>query len=287
MAQVSFEYFPARNETGKSELQKTVDLLSAFQPEFQSVTFGAGGSAKQGSLETILDIKNKTGNSTAGHLTYSGSTLGEIKEFANALWEAGIKQIVALRGDGGFDQVSDAPFADTPEFVAALREHHPFEIAVACYPEVHPKAGSQEADLQVLKAKQDAGASLAITQFFFDNSVFYDFVSKARDAGITIPIVPGILPIYNFERVTKMAKDCGATLPEFVTKAFSDANVCGSSELEVSSELLKAQVHDLAVAGYEAIHIYTLNRVPLASIAAEAFLNAHKIAHENVQQKVA
>ncbi len=127
----------------------------------------------------------------------------------------------------------------------------------------------------MLKEKQDAGASLAISQFFFDNSVFYDFVDEARAAGITIPIIPGILPIYNFDRVAAMAAECGTLVPEFMTKAFDDARTAGSSEEEIASELLKAQVHDLAVAGFESIHIYTLNKAALAAEAASAFLQAH------------
>ena len=275
MAHVSFEYFPGRSDKAKNQLEKTVALLAEYQPEFQSVTYGAGGSDQQGSFDAVVAMQAASGIPTASHLTYTGSTKEEIHAFADKLWEAGIKQVVALRGDSrvGSDLV---PFADTPEFVAALRECHPFELAVACYPEVHPKADCLEDDLAVLKAKQEAGATLAITQFFFDNSKFYDFVSKARAAGITIPIVPGILPIYNLARVCEMAEACGAYIPEDIYNAFSSGKVCGSTDLEIASEILKSQVHDLACAGYEAVHIYTLNRIPLAKIASDTFLKTHE-----------
>jgi methylenetetrahydrofolate reductase (NADPH) len=275
MAYVSFEYFPGRTQKAKNQLEETVSVLAEYQPEFQSVTYGAGGSDKQGTFDAVVSMQATTGVPTASHLTYTGSTQEEISAFADDLWNSGIRQIVALRGDprNGSDHL---PFSDTPEFVAALKECHPFEVAVACYPEVHPKAQSLEADLEVLKAKQDAGATLAITQFFFDNSVFYEYVQKAREAGITIPILPGILPIYNFTKVQEMAEACGTSIPETIREAFLCREVCGSTEMEIAAEILKAQVSDLACAGHEAIHIYTLNRVPLAQVASETFLKTHE-----------
>lgn len=280
MARISFEYFPGRSEKANNQLEQTVSLLAEFQPEFQSVTYGAGGSDQKGSFDAVVAMQSTSGIPTASHLTYTGANKEDIEAFADELWKAGIKRIVALRGDdlsGG----NDAPFANTPEFVAALKKCHPFEISVACYPEVHPKAGSLKDDLAVLKAKQEVGATSAITQFFFDNSKFYEFVSQARETGITIPIIPGILPIYNFAKVCEMAEACGTHIPDHVNEAFANSAICGSSDLEIASELLKAQVHDLAYAGYEAVHIYTLNKVPLAKVASEAFLEAHEtISHQ-------
>jgi methylenetetrahydrofolate reductase (NADPH) len=284
MARISFEYFPGRSDKANNQLEKTVSLLAQFQPEFQSVTYGAGGSDQQGSYDAVVAMQATSGIPTASHLTYTGANREDIEAFADKLWEADIKRIVALRGDDRVEN-KDTPFENTPEFVAALKACHPFEIAVACYPEVHPKAGSLEEDLAVLKAKQEAGATSAITQFFFDNSKFYEFVLQAREAGITIPIIPGILPIYNFVKVCEMAEACGTHVPEHVYEAFANGAICGSSDLEIASELLKAQVHDLAYAGYEAVHIYTLNKVPLAKVASEAFIEAHQaLSH---QRKVA
>lgn len=274
MPNVSFEYFPPRTEEARGVLRETVETLSQFQPVFQSVTYGAGGSDRDGSLETIKSIKDIV--DTAGHLTYTGSSLEEVKSFANELWDAGIKSLVALRGDNHGGHTNPEPFESTAAFIRRLVSIHPFQVAVGCYPETHPQAASRASDIATLKEKQDAGATLAITQFFFDNSKFYSFVEEACDAGVTIPIVPGILPIYNFDRVCKMAKECGTEIPDEIYRAFKDKSVCGSSQLEIASELLKAQVHDLACAGYESIHIYTLNRAELAIDAAEAFLGAQK-----------
>ena len=276
MANVSFEFFPGRTDVAKNLLQETVAVLSAYQPEFQSVTFGAQGSEKNATIDTVRELAKSSGVPTVSHITYSGLDRGEVDAFADALWDAGMKKLVALRGDSSFQKNHRPPFRDTAEFVRSLLEAHPFDITVACYPETHPLSVSPEADLKVLKDKQEAGAKAAITQFFFDNSVFYDFVERARAYGITLPIIPGILPIHNFSKMCDMAQKCGATVPEFVTDAFADGHVAGSTPYEISAELLKAQVHDLACAGYETIHIYTLNRVPLADVAAETFINAHK-----------
>ncbi len=276
MANVSFEYFPARSQKADDLLKETVSTLAAYQPEFQSVTFGAGGSAKEGTLKTVHALSNGSGVPTASHLTYSGIDRSEIEAFANAVWDGGFKQLVALRGDASFATGGKPAFEDTAEFVSSLLKWHPFEIYVACYPESHPLSDSPDADIQVLKGKQDAGAKAAITQFFFDNSVFYDFVDRARAAGVTIPIIPGILPIYNFAKVREMAEKCGTAIPQFVQDAFEGDDTVGSDPMEIASELLKAQVYDLAYAGFETIHIYTLNRVPLADIAAKTFLQAHQ-----------
>ncbi|MEO0327490.1 MAG: methylenetetrahydrofolate reductase [Pseudomonadota bacterium] len=287
MPSVSFEYFPQRSSANSDVLDQTVQILAEFQPDFQSVTYGAGGTSQAGTLETLSELHKTTLLPVASHLTYSGSDLETISEFVEEIWESGVRRIVALRGDARENSEETQAFDDTAEFVAFLKSRHPFEIAVSCYPEVHPKAESLEEDLRILKAKQDAGASVAISQFFFDNSVFYQFVQKARDAGITIPIVPGILPIYNFDRVKDMAGKCGTAIPDYVCEAFENSNKSGASQLEVASELLKAQVHDLACAGYETIHIYTLNRAPLAKIAASTFMNAHASIDQKSNRQVA
>ncbi len=273
MTGVSFEYFPPRTNDGADLLLQTVDELAQFQPSFQSVTYGAGGSNRDGTMQTVLNIARTQSSAVASHLTFTGSDPAEIEDFANRLWEKGIKSLVALRGDDRSEGGQNG-YETTAEFVEALRGIHPFEIAVSCYPETHPKAQSREDDIKVLRDKQNAGATLAISQFFFDNSVFYDFVREVRTAGITLPIVPGILPIYNFERVKTMAEQCGSTIPDFVKQAFEDSKVTGSTPREVAAELLKAQVYDLALAGFEEIHIYTLNKTDLASVAAKSFLDA-------------
>ena len=285
MPELSFEYFPGRTEKAKDQLAETVSILSQFQPRFQSVTYGAGGSNRDGTFEAVTEIQSKTGLPTASHLSFSGSSVEEVKQFADELWDAGVRQIVALRGDSEHEGDENS-FVDTPEFIRVLKSQHDFEIAVACYPEVHPLADSEESDLKVLKEKQEAGATQAITQFFFDNSKFYEFTTKVKDAGITIPIIPGILPIYNFDAVKQIAGKCGAVIPSYIEDAFSDTGILNrSDQLEVAAEILKSQVHDLACAGYEAIHIYTLNRVELAKLAAETFNETHE--KNRIHRKVA
>jgi methylenetetrahydrofolate reductase (NADPH) len=279
MPSVSFEYFPPRNENASNLLKETVEVLSQYQPDFQSVTYGASGSDRDGTIKTLDTVAEQGDGVVASHLTYTGSTPADVAEFANYLWEKNIRRIVALRGDSR-EANSQEYFNSTAQFVQTLKRHHDFDIAVACYPETHPLARSRDADLAVLKEKQDAGASRAITQFFFDNSQFYQFVEEARAAGITIPIVPGILPIYNFKKVVEMAKSCGTYIPQFIHDVFSDEQTCGDNENEVATEILKAQIHDLAIAGFESVHIYTLNRASLASIAADTFFQAHKDAQE-------
>lgn len=286
MPSVSFEYFPPRNLEGQGVLAETVKVLSQFQPEFQSVTYGAGGSNKEGTLDTLSTLGGSSVTPVASHFTYTGSKAADISEFANELWQSGVRKLVALRGD---DRGSEGPevFKSTAQFVQTLKRYHPFEIAVSCYPEVHPLAESREKDLAVLKEKELAGASFAISQFFFDNSVFYRFVEEARDFGITLPIVPGILPIYDFAKVKKMAAECCTSIPANVEKAFGASNTSGSDAAEVACELLKAQVHDLAVAGFESIHIYTLNRSDLAGKAASTFLDAHAVIENSKRRLVA
>jgi len=270
---VSFEFFPARSDKAKNSFEETVATLSAFQPDYCSVTFGAGGSSLEGSLETADQIKTLGSIPVASHITHGGSTRDDMKDLAERVWEMGIRKLVALRGDTQALDSKEA-FSSTADFVAFLCALRPFEVAVACYPETHPRALSRKADLQVLKDKQDAGAAAAITQFFFDSSVFYAFEREARDAGIHIPIIPGVLPIYNYDKTKEMAKQCGAAIPDEIDHTFARAREAGVDEYEVAAELLKSQVTDLAHAGYETIHIYTLNKPSLSSLAAQEFLEA-------------
>lgn len=269
MSRISFEFFPPRDVAALGKLDQTIEILSTMQPEFCSVTFGAGGSSKEGTFELVTRLGRDFSVPVASHLTFAGSSRGEILSFADRLWQANVRRIVALRGD--VQDIDQQSYEDVPNLIRDLRAAHPFEVAVSAYPEVHPLAVSAEQDLQTLLAKQEAGASSAITQYFFDNSVFYNFVEKARAAGVTIPIVAGVLPIHNFEQVKKMSAKCGIAIPQHVHDAFAKKSQLGADDEEIASELLKAQVYDLACAGQESIHIYTLNRSSLALAAAKRF----------------
>lgn len=263
MTGLSFEFFPPRSDKARRSMMEAVKTLTAFEPDYVSVTFGAGGSTRNGTLDTLNDIHERTAVTTAAHLCYSGLDRNDVLSYADRLWEAGHRKIVALRGDA---DAGDAPtFADTPEFVRVLRERHPFALAVACYPEVHPKASSLEDDIGVLLAKQEAGASEAITQFFFDNDVFHRFVAKARSAGVTIPIVPGVLPIHDLDKAVSFAETCGASVPQWVRERFQRDPHAGRC-------LIVEQVEALRREGVDHLHVYALNKAELSADAARAFL---------------
>ena len=268
MTGLSFEYFPPRSEKGAAKLRETHATLARHGPSYVSVTFGAGGSTREGTRDTLADLKGR-GVPMAAHLCYSGVPGRDVLNYADDLWRAGHRRIVALRGDA--EACGEEGFADVAEFVGALRERRPFEIAVSCYPEVHPMASSPAADMDVLLEKQAAGASHAISQFFFDTDLFLDFVSEARAAGVSIPIVPGLLPIYDIERAIEFGDKCGSSVPQWVRDEYLTALRNGTDPMAVSRDLIVRQVRELREAGVADLHIYTLNRAELADLAAREF----------------
>ena len=275
MAGLSFEYFPPRSAKAARRLRATHAKLAKHGPSYVSVTFGAGGSTCEGTRDTLADLKGR-GATTAAHLCYSGVPGRDVLEYADDLWAAGHRRIVALRGDA--EPCGGEGFADVAEFVAALRERRPFDVAVSCYPEVHPRAASPESDMDVLLAKQAAGASHAISQFFFDADTFLAFERRARAAGVTIPIVPGILPIYDIERAIELGDKCGSTVPQWVRDEYLTAMRNGTDTMAVSRDLIGRQVRDLRDAGVTDVHLYTLNRAELSDIAAREFLHGETLA---------
>jgi methylenetetrahydrofolate reductase (NADPH) len=252
----------------EAQLWRAVDMLAPLRPEFVSVTYGAGGSTRERTHAIVTRLQSEAGLSAAAHLTCVQATRAEIDRIADAYWRAGIRHIVALRGDppGGISG-AHAPaaggYAYANELVAGLRALHPFEISVAAYPETHPQAISPQADLAALKRKIDAGASRAITQFFFDPSDYARFVDRAAGAGITVPIVPGILPLANFARAAEMAQGCGARIPDRLRTRFAqigeDAQARQALAVDIAIELCEA----LRDYGVTAFHFYTLNRAEL------------------------
>ena len=214
---VSFEFFPPKSPAAAAELSGAVERLGAFSPAFLSVTYGAAGATRDRTLETVKNLMAETSLPVAAHLTCVGASKAEVGALAERFWEAGVRHIVALRGDGS---APGEPFVPHPEgyrsaaeLVAGLRQVAPFEISVAAYPEVHPDAGSAEADLDNLKRKLDAGACRALTQFFFTPETFFRFRDRAAAAGIDAPIVPGVLPVTHFTRTRQFAAACGAEVP--------------------------------------------------------------------------
>ena len=265
---VSVEYFPPRGLSAERSLMTGAHALRRFSPSYQTVTFGAGGSAVEGSFDWSVRLQGLNEVPTATHIALCHFTREDLFQFAQELWEQGIKRLVVLRGDGegglaGFDSVADA--------IRALKGLHSFDISVAAYPEVHPMAQSREADIANLIAKQDAGADRAITQYFFDNEDFYRFRDEAERKGFRRDIVPGVIPITNFERIIEFSKKCGASIPERFYPLFEAAGDDRSKHSDVARKLIEEQVRDLAQNGVSQLHIYTLNRVDLTADAIRAF----------------
>jgi methylenetetrahydrofolate reductase (NADPH) len=264
---VSFEFFPPKTPAMEEQAWKSLDLLAPLRPSFVSVTYGAGGSTRDRTHRLVAAIQNKTGIRAAAHLTCVAASRGEIDEVARRYWEAGIRHVVALRGDppAGTDGYVPHPdgYAYAADLVAGLRRIADFEISVAAFPEVHPEALSPEADLDNLKRKIDAGAGRAITQFFFDPEIYLRFVDRARAAGITVPIVPGILPVTNFAQVRKFAALCGATIPPWIATQFEGLDEDPDTRRLVAAAIAAEQCRRLQDSGVRDFHFYTLNRADL------------------------
>ncbi len=265
---VSFEFFPPKTEKMEAALWAAVQRLAPLEPRFVSVTYGAGGSTRERTHALVTRLQGEVGLTAAAHLTCVNATRAEIDAIARSYWEAGIRHIVALRGDppSGFDGVYEphpGGYAYADDLVAGLRRVGEFEISVAAYPEVHPQAASPEADLDALKRKIDAGATRAITQFFFDNDCFLRFLDRARAAGITVPIVPGILPITNFARTCEFAGKCGAAIPRPLALMFEGLDDDPETRQLVAVTAAAEQCRRLHAEGINEFHFYTLNRAEL------------------------
>jgi methylenetetrahydrofolate reductase (NADPH) len=265
--QVSFEFFPPANEKMTETLWRSIQRLEPLRPRFVSVTYGADGSTRDRTHQVVERIRAETTLRCAPHLTCVGARREEILAAANTYWKNGIGDMVALRGDppkgtktyvpceGGFDYASD--------LVKGLLEVGEFDISVAAYPEVHPEAASADADLENLKRKVNAGASRAITQFFFDTEAYLRFRDRCHATGLEVPIVPGILPITNFHRLLKFAKDCGASIPVRLHERFSGLDNDPETQRMIAASVAIEQVDELRRHGVDEFHFYTLNRAEL------------------------
>jgi methylenetetrahydrofolate reductase (NADPH) len=266
---VSFEFFPPKTPDMEEQLWRAVQRLAPLAPAFVSVTYGAGGGTRERTHSTVRRILSETAVAPAAHLTCVGATRDEVLSVADDYWAAGVRHLVALRGDppGGVADGSYTPhpggFAFAADLVAGLRARHDFEISVAAYPEGHPTARSLGADLDNLKRKVDAGATRAITQFFFDNGAYLRFVERAQRAGISVPIVPGIMPVTNFAQAAKFAKQCGAAVPNTLAWLFEGLDDDADTRRLVSATACAEQVQGLVKEGVDEFHFYTLNRADL------------------------
>ena len=264
---VSFEFFPPADAAMETTLWTSVERLAPLAPCFVSVTYGADGSTRERTHNLVTRIQDETALTGAPHLTCIGASRGEILDIARGYWDQGIRHLVALRGDPPRGQRGYAPhpdgFAYASDLVAGLKGVAPFEVSVAAYPEVHPEARSAEADLANLKRKIDAGATRAITQFFYDTELFVRFRDRCAAAGIQAPIVPGILPITRFPQVLRFARACGAGIPGWLHERFSGLDEDPDTRRLIAASVAIEQVQALVRHGVQEFHFYTLNRAEL------------------------
>lgn len=264
---VSFEFFPPNDEAMEKTLWASIQRLAPLAPRFVSVTYGADGSTRERTHNVVMRILRETALTPAPHLTCVGAPRGEILDIARVYQDAGVRHIVALRGDTPAGQASYVPRADgfayAADLVQGLKSAGDFDISVAAYPEVHPEAPSAAFDLDVLRAKLDAGASRAITQFFFDTDKYLRFRDRCVAAGITAPIVPGILPITRFPQMLRFAQRCGASVPDWLAHRFDGLDDDPETRRMIAASVAIDQVHRLQAHGVNEFHFYTLNRAEL------------------------
>jgi methylenetetrahydrofolate reductase (NADPH) len=263
---VSFEFFPPADEAMTLTLWRSLERLAPLRPRFVSVTYGADGSTRTRTHAVVARIQRETALTGAPHLTCVGASRGEVLEVARRYWDQGVRHVVALRGDPqGADVYRPHPdgFRYASELVAALKRVGDFDISVAAYPEVHPEAASAQADLENLKRKIDAGATRAITQFFYDTEAFLRFRDRCERAGIHAAIVPGILPVTRFPQVLRFAERCGTHIPEWLQESFTGLDEDPETRRLIAASVAIAQVQRLVRHGLREFHFYTLNRSEL------------------------
>lgn len=264
----SFEFFPPKDPAGHDKLCATADALARFEPAFMSVTYGAGGSTRDRTIGAIGALRHQVANPIAGHLTCVGGTIEETHEVVDRYLGDGVDHIVALRGDLPEDGVAADGYPDAASLVAGLRarpDGDRFEISVAAYPEVHPMATSAQADLDNLRRKLDAGADRAITQFFFDTDAFLRFRDTAVAAGITKPIVPGIMPVASVAGAVRFAGRCGTNVPQWFIDMFDGLDDQPEVRRLVAATVSVEQCQRLRAEGVDSFHFYTLNNAELTS----------------------
>ncbi len=266
--EVSFEFSPPRTPEAEESLWQAIRRLEPLHPSFVSVTYGAGGSTRERTHRTVKRILEETRLTPAAHLTCVGASREEVDEVVRDYWRAGVRHIVALRGDppgqiGGAYQPRADGYNNATELARAIRAIAPFEISVGLYPQVHPESPSIEHDIEVLKAKIDAGATRAITQFFFDVDAFLRFRDKADAAGVRIPILPGIMPVSNFRGLQRMAGPCGIALPAWLGTLFEGLDEDADTRRLIACSVAAEMCAKLEEEGFRAFHFYTLNRADL------------------------
>jgi methylenetetrahydrofolate reductase (NADPH) len=265
---ISFEFFPPKNEEMEKTLWASVERLAPLAPRFVSVTYGAGGTTRERTHATVKRLVQETKLKPAAHLTCVSATREEIDDVVRGYWAAGVRHIVALRGDPPAGAAKYAPhpggYAYANDLIAGIKKIGDFEISVGAYPEKHPDSPDPEKDIDFLKAKLDAGATRAITQYFFDAEVYLRYRDKVAARGISAEIVPGILPVTNFAQVVKFSKMCGASVPDWLAHLFEGLDGDPDTRRLVAAMVAAEQCRRLQEHGVDAFHFYTLNRADLA-----------------------
>jgi methylenetetrahydrofolate reductase (NADH) len=283
--EISFEFFPPQTLAASFRLWDTVQTLAPLDPRFVSVTYGAGGTTRDLTREAVSTLHSTSGLNVAAHLTCVQATKQETLAIAQGFAEAGVKDLVALRGDppknaGQFQPHPDG-FANSVELIEALADTGDFNIRVGAYPDIHPEAASAQADVDWLKAKLDAGANEALTQFFFEAETFFRFRDACEKVGIDAPITPGILPIENWKGARNFAKRCGTAIPAWVEDAFDKASRDGREDL-LATAMCTELCSDLIDGGVDRLHFYTLNRPELTRDVCHALGVTPKVDLQNV-----
>ncbi|ACL59776.1 methylenetetrahydrofolate reductase [NAD(P)H] [Methylobacterium nodulans] len=265
---VSFEFFPPKTAEMEATLWSSIERLAPLQPNFVSVTYGAGGSTRERTHNTVARIVRETNLKPAAHLTCVDATKEEVNEVVRSYWDVGVRHIVALRGDpaegvGTAYRAHPGGYARSCDLVAGIKGIGDFQVSVSAYPERHPEAPSLDVDIDALKAKVECGADRAITQFFFDNDLFFRYLDRVQARGIDIPIVPGILPVQNFKQAASFAKRTGASVPDWLAARFEGLEDDVGTRKLVAAAVAAEQVLDLLDRGVTDFHFYTMNRADL------------------------
>jgi methylenetetrahydrofolate reductase (NADPH) len=275
----SFEFFPPRTDEGERNLGRALAELSRLNPTFVSVTYGAGGSTteKRKTIDVVRHLKRDYGMEAMAHFTCVGATTAELREMLDTMRDAGVENVLALRGDPpeGQDEwtATEGGLSYSRELIELIREEYEFAIGAACFPEVHIHAADAESDLRYLKEKVDAGARFLITQLFFDNQYYYDFVARARELGIDVPIVPGIWPITSASQIKRVTGMCGSRIPDQLLRELELRGDQPDAVKDLGVAYATLQCADLLANGAPGIHFYTLNRSP----ATRAILSALRL----------
>lgn len=264
---ISYEFFPPKTPEMETQLWDSIARLAPLKPKFVSVTYGAGGSTRERTHATVKRIVQETALTPAAHLTCVGASREEVNEVIRSYWDAGVRHIVALRGDmpelGAPYHPHPQGYQSTPELIEGIRKIADFEVSVSAYPEGHPESASIDADIELLKRKVAAGATRAITQFAFDTECHARFLERVRRAGITVPIVPGIMPTTNFKGTRRMAERCGASIPKWLADYYIGLDDDLETRKLIAAYVAAEQVSRLRAYGFDRIHFYTLNQADL------------------------